>query len=505
MTPNLVGETSAPEATTHPQQGRTAERRELVVLAGVTTWSFVIAAVFVGVPAYWWDEAATVLMAGRPWDSFTATIRNVDAVHAAYYLLMRGWAELFGFGTLAMRLPSAAAVAATSLVLVHLGRAHSSMTVGVLAGIIYPLIPAVVWAAGEARSFALSALLAALVLLTLVRALDRPTDRWRWALLALAITAASWTFLFSILMVPGALIFVTREQWRRRWPAITAATVAALAGTVPLALFAAGQRRQVSWIPDAGWGSTLETILTEQYLRGTGQSFALLFWGLLAIGVVIAWTTQQDDRRLIVAYATIVGVPTLALALSGPVLGEPMYVQRYLLFTAPALVMLVALVLARRSMDAIAVILVILLVVGAGPSLRSRLDPMSKSSWPLAVETLGSRAEPGDAMIAFSSHLTGARAIYPESVGSLPLLNETVTPQMAPQQISPSTGGPISDLVVPADVRRIWYLSDAESRSAGRSDIDADLAWLAERGFVPTFTSDPRGAQQLVIILLERP
>lgn len=101
----------------------------------VTIWSLVLAVAFVWVPGYWLDEAATVLMADKSWDSFIATIRHVDAVHAMYYLLMRGWSHVFGLGTLSTRLASAAAVAATSLVLVNLGRTTHSLRVGVVAGI----------------------------------------------------------------------------------------------------------------------------------------------------------------------------------------------------------------------------------------------------------------------------------------------------------------------------------------------------------------------------------
>jgi len=479
------------------------DRRARLLGAAVTAWSFVLAAAFTWIPGYWWDEAATVLMAGKPWEDFLATMRDADAVHAAYYLLMRGWSEPFGLGTLSTRMLSALAVAGTSLVLFHLGRSSLSVRVGVIAGVLYPLVPAVVWAAGEARSFALSALAAALVLLALVRALDRPGEMWRWVVMALAIVVMGWTFLFALLGLPGALLLVTRDQWRRHWRAILAAVGAGLAGTAPLVWFAAGQRGQVSWIPEIGTRDMFWTIAVNQYFRDE-LSFALAFWPALAVGGLLAWRARGDHRRPLVAYAASIAVPTLALALSGPVLGTPLYVVRYLLFTAPALAMIGAIALSRLSVPLLAALMGAFLVFGAGPSLESRLDPLSKSSWLFAADTLGTRSEPGDAMVAFSVHLTGARAIHPEELGSMPLLNETVGPEEAAAGIIPSDGGSLTDLVVPSDVKRIWYLSDSHSRYLGRSDIEADLALLARQGFAPVWSSDPEGFQSLVIVLLER-
>jgi len=53
-----------------------------IPLATVGLWSFVVAVAFIWVPGYWVDEAVTVVMAGRDWQDFLATLRGADAVHA---------------------------------------------------------------------------------------------------------------------------------------------------------------------------------------------------------------------------------------------------------------------------------------------------------------------------------------------------------------------------------------------------------------------------------------
>lgn len=469
----------------------------------VTVWSLVISVAFVGVPGYWLDEGATVLMIEKPWENFVATLAHMDAVHGTYYLIMRAWSGIFGSDEFSTRIVSAIAVACTSSMLLILGRRTLSFRVGVIAAVVYPAIPAVVWAAGEARSYALSGLAVVLVLLALVEAVERPSELWRWILLVVAIAFTGWLFLFSLLILPSSLFLVKREKWREHWWKIVAGVGTGIALTLPLAILAAGQRGQVSWIQDRGLVNTAKSIIAAQYF-GKESGFALFFWLFFATGVALVWTSQHQVRRELFAYATMMVLPTMALALSGPLLDVPMYVTRYLFFTAPALAILVAIVAGLFTTPVTVTLLIAFLVFGSLPSAQSRLDPLSKSSWLFAAQTLSDRAKPGDAMIGFSDHLTVAREIYPDELGPVALLNETVTPEQAATMVIPTRGGPLTDLKVNGDVGRIWYLSDSHSRSSGKSDIDSDLSLLAKHGFAPIWTSEPEGQQFLVIVLLEQ-
>ncbi len=475
--------------------------RDAAVAAAVTVWSLAVAAAFIHVPGYWWDETATIIMAGKPWEGFLATLRGVDAVHAAYYAGMRLWTGALGVSPLATRLPSALAVAGTSLVLLQLGRATLSGRAGVIAGVLYPLIPAVAWAAGEARSFALSALLAAAIVLALVRALADPRP-WRWALLAVTIALAGWLFVFTVLLLPAALLLVTPAQWRRHRRALAVSVTAGLVGVLPLLGYALRQRAQVGWIPEYGWRDLMWGAAVEQYFRGS-LPVAAVAWLALLLGAVLVWWSHPDSRRPLLAFAAGVVLPTLVLLASGPVLGTSYYWGRYLVFTAPALAMVAAIVLNRVTTPWAVATLGVVLVAASGPTLRERLDPLSKSSWLFAAETVAARAEPGDAMIAFSNHMTAARVIH-EELASLPLLNETITPAVAAHEVVPSVGGPLEDVVVPNDVQVVWYFSDAHSRSLGLGNTGADAAILAAQGFRTVWASAPTGSQDLVITLLRR-
>ena len=351
------------------------------------------------------------------------------------------WCAVFGSGELATRMLSALAVAATSVVLVKLGEAMFWRRAGIIAGVVYPLVPATAWAAGEARSFALAALASAVTLLALVRAVDRPTAWWRWVLVALAIAFTGWLFVFTILMVPAALLLIPREEWRRHWPRILACVGAGCLAVLPLVVVAAGQWGQVAWIPDRSTIEMLDSLISAPYFREQGR-FAAVVWSLLGGGVVLLWVRRPRYRRPVAALACCLALPTVALALTGPALGQSLYFSRYLVFTAPALALLLAAVLAALPRPWMAGLAIVLFAGGAVAPMQARTDPLSKSSWIFMVETLSARAEPGDAMVAFSNHTTMARVVYPEPLATLPLLNEIVDPARRPTRLATTIGEP---------------------------------------------------------------
>ena len=130
-----------------------------------------------------------------------AYVRNTDAVHGAYYLLMhlvteRGQSELIA------RLPSALAAALTAGGIAVIGRRLVSARAGLLAGLIYALLPVVSRYAQEARSYAIVSALGVLATYLLLRALATTTVRVIWfAGYALSVAALGWLHLDAILLV----------------------------------------------------------------------------------------------------------------------------------------------------------------------------------------------------------------------------------------------------------------------------------------------------------------
>ncbi|MFE6906240.1 hypothetical protein [Streptomyces erythrochromogenes] len=275
----------------------------------------------------WRDEAATWQVAGRSVGEIWRMLGNVDAVHGLYYLLMHGLFEVFGASTTTLRLPSVLAVACAAVCVAVIGRRLAGFWAGLGGGLALGLLPAVQFHLQEGRPYALVAAGAGLSALLLVSLLqDRPGRRtWpRWTAYGTVVLVCALLNWLSLLALPAHAatlwwVRARRDVWLR-WAAYGAGAVA---GALPLVLFSRGQSDQVSWIPPLSW----------HMLTGPGI--------LLAIGALGAWADRPDRSRV---SAAAVGLPLLAvpqLGLLALSLVQPLFLDRYVLFGAVGLALLI--------------------------------------------------------------------------------------------------------------------------------------------------------------------
>lgn len=275
----------------------------------------------------WRDEAATWQVAGRSAGEIWAMLGNVDAVHGLYYLLMHGLFEVFGASTTTLRLPSVLAVAAAAACVALIGRRLAGFWAGLGGGLALGLLPAVQFYLQEGRPYALVAAGAGLSTLLLVSLLGTGPERrvWpRWTAYGVTVLVCALLNWLSLLILPAhaATLWWVRAG-RRVWPRWAAYGSGAVAGALPLILFSRGQSDQVSWIPPLTW----------HMLIGPGI--------LLAVGGLGAWADRPDRVRLSVA---AVGLPLLAapqLGLIGLSLVQPLFLDRYVLFSMVGLALLI--------------------------------------------------------------------------------------------------------------------------------------------------------------------
>ncbi|MFF4318840.1 hypothetical protein [Streptomyces sp. NPDC001568] len=278
----------------------------------------------------WRDEAATWQVARRSTGEIWAMLGNVDAVHGLYYLFMHGLFEVFGAGTTTLRLPSVLAVAAGAACVAVIGDRLSGPATGLGAGLALGLLPAVQFHLQEGRPYALvaaGAALSALLLVSLVRdGPGRPGRRtWpRWTAYGLLVLACALLNWLSLLALPAhAVTLWWVRAGRGVWLRWAGAAAGAVTGVLPLILFSRGQSDQVSWIPPLTW----------HMLIGPGI--------LLAVGALGAWADRPARGRLSVA---AVGLPLLAvpqLGLIGLSLAQPLFLDRYVLFSMLGLALLI--------------------------------------------------------------------------------------------------------------------------------------------------------------------
>ncbi|MEO3928551.1 glycosyltransferase family 39 protein [Micromonosporaceae bacterium B7E4] len=281
-------------------------------------------------PGLWADELATWAAVAGPWSRTAVGLGYADMVIAPYYLLMNGWVELFGTSDVALRAPSVIAMALAASFVGGIGARLGGARAGLLAGVLFAVLPSTSRHAQEARVYALVVLAAAVATYLLVRIPERPT-RWRFAGYAgaVALTGLFHAVALLVLAVHGGYLLIRHRELVPRW--LVAAT-AGLVPVLPLLVLGAGQTQQIEWIGDFGLRPL--GILTEAF---GGAALAAGF------GLAAAWSRPlRHPGALYVAWAL---APLALLLAVSQVL--PLMVFRYLLFTMPAWALLAGAALAR--------------------------------------------------------------------------------------------------------------------------------------------------------------
>lgn len=362
------------------------------------------------VPSYEGDEAASIMSAERTLPNLFAMAGHVDAVHTAYYVLLHGWIRVAGTSELATRAPSALAVGILVAGVVVMADRLGGWRLGVVAGVLAILLPRVTHMAAESRSYAFAAAAVAWIGVLVVHLLGRERSRpsgaraWAgWLLLGVAISAASWIFLYCVLLVAavGVAVLVLRRDLWRQWIGM-AVIAAALAS--PLAVIAYGQRGQLSPL-------LLRTAVTPESVLVTPwfmEEWPAIVGGALAIAGVAASIARRRDVAAVVLGLSGAVAPISLLLLAGLV--TPLYSSRYPGFSVPFVALLMALgvvriaeLVPRPALRAATGVAVVALAVGvSAPVYVAQRGPYGEVGAPdfrQAAEQVAALARPGDAVV----------------------------------------------------------------------------------------------------------
>jgi mannosyltransferase len=353
----------------------------------------VLTALIVGVQLgrapLWRDELATWSAATRSLPDLWRMLGGIDAVTGPYYLFMHAWVALFGDSAVALRLPSLLAMAGAAALTARLGTRLFGARIGLVAGLLFAVVPSTSRYGQEARVYAFAALFAVLATLLLVRAVERPTG-WRFAGYGAALLGLGLCNVIALLLVAGhaAAVFGLR-----RAAVGFAATVGAVALLLaPLAWRARGQQGvQLGWVGQPGPGNLVELPGSVLQAQAVGGALVLL--------AALGWAMTRGRWPTVLALS--VALPTLLLFTAAQL--APFWVPRYLLFTVTPLCVLVACCLSRVRL-AYALALVAVVGVLGGPAqlaLRRthewpRTEPVD---YPGAVAVIRANARPGDGIV----------------------------------------------------------------------------------------------------------
>ncbi|MGW0764611.1 glycosyltransferase family 39 protein [Streptomyces sp. NPDC002676] len=280
----------------------------------------------------WRDESVTDQVAHRSVGQLWHLLGHIDAVHGLYYLLMHAVFALWDGGLVALRLPSTLAMALAAAGVGTIGARLAGRRAGVLAGLVFAVLPVTQQYAQEGRSYALVTAGVTWATYLFLRGIESARRRW-WTAYAVTLALTCWLHEFAALVPAAHALTLWRLRVPRRvWSGWGAAAAAVLAALAPLALVSAGQAdRQLGW------------------LRRPGLSMWLQFAGLVAAGalsacLVLRGTGTGRSALVRLALPMLMAPSGLLMTVS---LVKPWYVDRYVLYGMTGLALLVGAALDR--------------------------------------------------------------------------------------------------------------------------------------------------------------
>ncbi|WP_187270567.1 glycosyltransferase family 39 protein [Lacisediminihabitans profunda] len=469
------------------------------------------------VPSLWGDEAASLLSAQRPLPSLFVMLGHVDAVHGAYYLLLHGWIRLAGTTPFALRLPSAIAVGLAVAAVTLIAARLRSPRLAVAAGIICCIVPRVTYMGEEARSYAVSAAVAAWLTYLLVEIVRRRyPPAWLWVAYGAFLAAGVYLFLFlGLLVVAHGIVLAASRVGRATLIRWTVACAAALLAASPLVFWAIDERRQIAYLAsrtEVSFGT-----LSVSLWFGSVE-FAVIAWLLIivALAVPLVAHIRRRDRAsrppphlpsVELVAATWLLVPSIILVTSQFFVAD--FTARYLSYCAPAAALLIACGVDRlASRRGWAITAAVAAVVGlAVPAYLAQRGPYSKndSDWSAISATLGARAQAGDA-VAFDESVRPSRRprlalrTYPAGFAGLedvmletPYYRNTSWPDRVHSLATTASLGRL------AAVDRLWLVEYATPTHIDSYGIDT----LAGLGFART--AEYRTHRSVIILFTRQP
>jgi mannosyltransferase len=335
-------------------------------------------------PALWADELATWGITTVSWPELWKQLDGTDASIGPYYVFIRLWTTVFGDSDLALRLPSTFAMVATAAVIGLVGRRLGTPRAGLIAGLVFAVLPITARFGQEARPYALATFAAAVATLLLIRMLEGYTLGVGLAYaLSLTVLGALHLVALSLLAGHGLAVLVHKRKLLWRW---VPTAVGGLVPLIPLVLIGRRQQgNQIGWIPLADLHQ-LEAYANEMF------GSAVVGGALLVLGAA----ALSRERGAVVA-ACVAVTPAAALFTVGTV--AHLWQQRYVLFTVVGWALLAGLLLAKRGVVAAAAAVTTLAVLSLPGQVSVRKPAFRYQDTAAVVALLTSTYRPGDGIV----------------------------------------------------------------------------------------------------------
>jgi len=386
-----ISATEGTRAVYAPDRGRSLSaefadhRSTFLVCAVPTALALVLGFLDIAKRSIWMDEAASILGADRSIADMLRMFRTEEVLQAPYYLFMHIWISIAGTSELALRAPSALGVAAAAGLTAMIGQRLYSPRVGVIAGVLLAITPTLTSVyARDARPYGLVLMAACAASLALVVVTEAP-GRSRWVIYGACVVILGLGHALALTLLPSHAAFVIVRSGKQaliRW------AVVAGAGSLPaLALVVIAQAQGSS--PDWYDVPNVQALVGSPGFVLGSAAFA---WFLMGVAVTVL--SRRPEALFLACWLF---VPSVILYLASQVF-TPTFLPRYVLFCAPALMILAARgISASRVSVAVGAVLVVGLVWAPTSVLRSQ--PSQYQDYRSVAQQIGREQTAGDGIL----------------------------------------------------------------------------------------------------------
>ncbi|MGI9183583.1 MAG: glycosyltransferase family 39 protein [Solirubrobacteraceae bacterium] len=440
---------------------------ESLILGALIVLAAVIRIVVLNNQSLWADEALTAYEMRLPFGAMIHTVTTVEVTPPLYFVLVWGWAKLFGAGPVALRAVSALA----SVALVPIGYAATreliSRRAGLLAAALMTVNPLAIWYGQEARSYMLLAALTGAAFLAFARALRAPSRGNLIAWTAFSALAVMTHFFAGFAIAPQAVLLLWRH--RTRAAAIAAAVVAAAQlAMLPFAIADAAPSHGAGWISNIPLThrismGVVEWTASNLYRRTTLLQGLLLGLVLLVVSLLLVGRGSPDGERrrgAVVAAVVAAGVFVGPLILAA--VGQDYFLSRNEIpALVPVIAVLAAACTAPRLARAGAVLAVLVLTGFAAAAVEVQTYPyLQRANWRSVARALGPAVRPRAVLAADGTtaqplkiYLAGVNWAQPRArrvlISEVDVVGATKRIALASEH--PSGAGPAAEATHPGD------------------------------------------------------
>ncbi|WP_369782278.1 glycosyltransferase family 39 protein [Pseudomonas sp. WC2401] len=378
----------------------------LLLAAGVRFYGFTASAI-------WCDEGSSLMLSAYPLAEIWSHASH-DVHPPLYFMLLHGWMAMFGDSLASIRSLSVLPGIVTVMLGMWLVRLVATQRAALLAGLLLALLPTAVRYSQEVRMYALLGVWLIAATIALVYWIKAPHS-YRYPLIyTLLMAAAFYTHYFTAFCVIAHWLYLLlcgrATRWLIKRPAWWLANVAIvllflpwLPGLVDLLQHMAELKSggDVGWEPTVD-ARSLPAMLWQLLTQDEGDSLPWpLFWlpPLALLGSMV-WMALRDATphkftSLIVIYTLL---PILAIyAVS---FASPLFIERYVMFAALGLPLLVAIAVDRllTHKRALAIAILALFIGTEAVGLRSNFSS-DADHFDRLVEHVNQQFKPGDRIV----------------------------------------------------------------------------------------------------------